>query len=321
MRKLCYQNVDPDKFDLEIPERAKSKFWNEGRWKNFIEPLLPKDCSQKTFLEIGCNAGMYLKLAVDKGFARVVGTEKDPKSVEQAEYYRKKNGRNYKIIRQRTGVWNCKYDLLPMADVVLMSCVHYHMRPVELIEMLDHLRTHAYQVILVSIEDVKQRKVNRVPGSEETAMKYFIEWERVKTVKIKADDDPTPRPMFSMLLKSKLRHYRIYDLLNPAYYNKKLRIFEYCDAFSKFAERIIRKNYEYKDTEFYRLYVEGRRKKLGMARKKRIKKLITMIEDVYENGMKKPLLVNRLGHLLDGSHRVILLQHLGFKEVLCREVY
>ena len=321
MPKICYQNVAPEKYKLEVPARANSKFWNEGRWHNFIEPLLPEDCSHKTFLEIGCNAGLFLKMAKERGFDRVVGTEKDSKIIKQAEYFRKKNGLNYKIIRQRSGEWDCKYSLLPMADVVLMSCVHYHMRPVELIELLDHLRGHSQKLILVSLRDIKPRKVNRVPGTEETAMKYFTEWERLETIRISPNGDPAPRPMYSILFKSRLKRYRIYDLLNPEFYNKKLRILEYCEAFSEFAERIINKNYDVEGTKFFKLYVEGRRKKLGVARKKRLKKLITMIEDVYKNGMKKPLLVNRMGHMLDGSHRVILLQHLGYEEVLCREVY
>jgi len=322
MPEICYQNVDPKKYDPKVPGRANSKFYNEGRWHTFIEPLLPEDCRKLTFLEIGCNAGMYLKMATDKGFDRVVGTEKDRKIVAQAKYYRKKIGYRYKIINQKSGSFDCDYSVLPLADVVLMSCLHYHMRPVELIELLDHLRINCQYLILVSVERGKEvTRVNRVGGQEEYVKKYFKYWNRVKKITINSNGDPAPRDMYSILFKTDLKRYTIQDLLNPEYYNKKLRVFEYCEAFAEFAEQVIRENYDVKGTKFYKLYVEGRRKKLGMERKKRLKKLMTMIRDVYLHGMKKPLLVNSHGHLLDGSHRTILLQHLGYESVLCREVY
>lgn len=321
-REICYQNVDSEQYSSENFLRANSKFYNEGRWHSFIEPLLPDDCRKRTFLEIGCNAGMYLRLAKKKGFNRIVGTEKDKKIAVQARWYRKKIKSNYKIILQKSGAWDCDYSVLPMADVVLMSCVHYHMRPVELIELLDHLFITCQYLILVSVEDAKiTTRVNRVGGQEETANNYFKHWKRLRKITIDSQGDPVPRKMYSILYESNLQRHRIDDLLNPEFYNRKLRILNYCEAFTKFVKLVIRENYDIKGTEFYKLYIQGRRPELGKERKKRIRKLMLMIRSVYLDGMKKPLLVNSHGHLLDGSHRIILLKHLGYKYVLCREVY
>jgi len=316
----CYQNVDSKKFALKKKKGAKSKFWNEGKWHNFIEPLLPKDCSERTFLEIGCSAGMYLKMAVDKGFSRVVGIEKSKNYTDQARYYKEKIRYDYKIIHRKFGSWSCKYDDIPMADVVLMSCVHYHMRPAELVEALDHLITTSLYCIVVSVRNKMREKANRVGGSEEEMMKYFQDWERVKTITIDAPNDPCPRQMYSILFKSRLKRYKIYDLLNPKHYNKKLRINDYCISFAEFAQKVIDNSTNLRKTEFYRIYIQGRKIRLSKKRKMRLGKLKLMVRNVYGSGMKKPLLVNKNGHLLDGSHRLILLNHLGYKYVIGREI-
>ena len=74
MKKL-YQNIKVPgrRLPYEDTRRKDSAFWNEGKWNNFIKPLLPKYCKNKTFIEIGSNAGMFLKMAEDKGFKHVIG--------------------------------------------------------------------------------------------------------------------------------------------------------------------------------------------------------------------------------------------------------
>jgi len=321
MVELSYQNVAPEKYSLKIRLGANSKFYNQGRWYNFIEPLLPKDCKDRSFLEIGCNAGMYLKMATDKGFNRVVGVDRDKHVIEQAKYYKRQIGYNYKLIRRRMGHWNCQYNDLPMADVALLACVHYHMRPIELVELLDHLKKTALYCIVVSVRDVKRTRVNRVGGSEYEVMKYFSDWERMETITLNDDNDPKPRLMFSVLFKSGLKRYRIKDLLYPQAYNKKLRAHKYKTEFTGFIDRIV-KNKNVRKTEFFQHYIKGigKSSRLMGARLERFNKLKVTIRDIRDNGMKKPILVNRRGHMLDGSHRIILLEYLGYEYVIGREL-
>ena len=47
-------------------EREKdSRFWNDGRWESFVKPYLPDEASDMTLVDVGCNAGLFVKLAKD----------------------------------------------------------------------------------------------------------------------------------------------------------------------------------------------------------------------------------------------------------------
>jgi len=99
MGRKWYQNIEIDGVDIqyEDPKRKDSKFWGEGKWNNFIKPLLPKG---RTFIEIGCSAGLFLKMATDAGFKDVIGIDASPERMEQAELFKKSNKYNYRLIRQ-----------------------------------------------------------------------------------------------------------------------------------------------------------------------------------------------------------------------------
>ena len=67
-----------------------SKFWNKGKWDNFVLPFLPDDCGEMTLIDMGCNAGIFLKLAEDKGFKQVIGVDSNREAVKKALFYKKK---------------------------------------------------------------------------------------------------------------------------------------------------------------------------------------------------------------------------------------
>ncbi len=85
-----YQTVFIDGVDavFEDVNRKVSKFWNEGKWDNFIKPLLT-NVDKGSLLEIGCNAGLFLKMAKDEGFKKVIGVEASNRCCQQAELYKK----------------------------------------------------------------------------------------------------------------------------------------------------------------------------------------------------------------------------------------
>ena len=78
--------------------RKHSKFCNEGKWNNFINPLLPADCTDMTLVEIGCNAGLFLRMAKEKGFANVLGIESDLNAYNMALKYRDSLKMDYTVL-------------------------------------------------------------------------------------------------------------------------------------------------------------------------------------------------------------------------------
>ena len=126
-----YQNIPLDGVEWQNSNRVNSKFWNEGKWDNFIAPLLPDDCTDQTFVEMGCNAGLFLKLAEDRGYRHMVGVEKDKTPVSEGLRYRDEIGYHYKIIKRTLGGkfgdhGDFDIDELPIADVTVMSTFHYY---------------------------------------------------------------------------------------------------------------------------------------------------------------------------------------------------
>ena len=50
-----YQNITGEKGEKK--KLKNSAFFNQGKWKNFIDPMLPTDHRKDmTFVDIGCNA-------------------------------------------------------------------------------------------------------------------------------------------------------------------------------------------------------------------------------------------------------------------------
>jgi SAM-dependent methyltransferase len=94
-----YQNVPVEGAEYEGQERERSRFWNVGKWDNFIAPLLPRE--RRTFIDIGCNAGLMLKLAQDAGFEKVIGIEASKRAMQQAEQYRESVGGDWTVVLHR----------------------------------------------------------------------------------------------------------------------------------------------------------------------------------------------------------------------------
>ena len=95
MPRRWYQTLEIDGVEqvFEDVKRADSKFWNEGKLDTFIAPLLPEE--RNTFIEIGCNAGLFLNKAREAGFERVIGIECNKQIFQQAEIYREHIDRDW----------------------------------------------------------------------------------------------------------------------------------------------------------------------------------------------------------------------------------
>jgi len=204
-----YQNFTIEGWEAPSagPNCKNSKCWNIGRWENYIKPILPfDDFKDRRFVEIGCNAGMYLLEAAKVGFSRIAGIESDLKCFDQARYVLALNNyANIKLINQAVDE-NFSLEDLPVADLTLMSNVHYWIEPGALKKYVDGLAEKSLYCLLVSRAEENSRYAS--PANKKAAIKLFGDkWEYVKGINegdVDLSGDPVPRKMYSLLFKSKI---------------------------------------------------------------------------------------------------------------------
>ena len=142
-----YQYLEGTEMTERDKSEAGSKFWNEGKWDNFVAPLLPEDCSGMTLVEMGCNAGVFLKEAEKRGFSRVVGVDSDQVSVERGRAWRDRHGKGYKFLLKR--MEDCITDL-PVADYTVLANSHYYFTINDWLDYLDRLQYKTRFCIIIT---------------------------------------------------------------------------------------------------------------------------------------------------------------------------
>ena len=277
-------------------KRKGSKFHDEGKWETFVEPLLSADCTNKTFVEMGCNLGMYLGIAKKKGFRYVYGVEKDAKVLKQL------NG-EYNVLHEdieSTFVPNH----LPVADVTLLANVHYHLQVESFLEYLDTLPSRTLYCIIVSTRGHSPKGIHRFAGRLIDIPRFFSGWTVVKTISgISRKGDPKPRKLFSILLRSnKLIEVDIEDYLETS-----ARAPVYAKRFDEFIEQSLTDPAF--DPETHPVSESHR--------KGRSKALCKLVKSVTETGITRPPIV-AWRQLLDGYHRMRILRYLGYKKIIAR---
>jgi SAM-dependent methyltransferase len=94
------------------------------KWDRVIRPHLP-DLTGKRFLEIGCNAGLYLVQAVREGAAACVGVENHPQFAKQCRYVRDRFGVSDRIHLLEQDAAVLDWGKVGFADVALLSNALY----------------------------------------------------------------------------------------------------------------------------------------------------------------------------------------------------
>jgi len=319
-----YLELNGEPYTQPRPERTHSRFWNQGKWENFIAPLLPEPeyCGEQTLVEMGCNVGLFLKLAQDHGFKRVVGVEKNRTPVKIGLRYRDAIGYDYKIIKRKLGgdfgdEGNFDIDELPAADVTLMSTFHYHIGINAWYKYVERLRTKTCAVLLVSRPDAP-RFHWRVNGHLGYLKKYFAGWEMAgKVTDVPTEGDSSPRPLFSVLFKNPLLRRVPIDAIET----RRGSSFGH-ESIQKLTERVLAGDeIDLQDTVFYRDWRERKprwrdKTLLALCRNK-----LGLVRSMIEVGQKDPILVQKdTLKISDGGHRLAILEALGYTTVIVREI-
>lgn len=321
MRKW-YQNVPVEGAVYEDPKRKDSKFWNEGKWRNFIEPLLPTVC--RTFVEIGCNAGLYLSLAQDEGFVDVIGIEGSSRVMRQAELFRESVGGRYKLLLQQVGR-DLMLDQLPLIDVVLLANTHYYFPVDTFAKLVDELRNKALYCIVVSSRG--KRRGGKAFYDLQSVRAYFRDWTELVLVEgVETEGDPAPREgMYGVLFQGNL-HSQSVRVLYQGWRGDCVRSEKYHfnalpPALEQFFEKVFSGEvFDFEETLLYQYWRIREAKYPAETALKRLAQKKELAEDIQTNGIKDPIYFDHRGNLIDGLHRLCIARELGYENVLVRRL-
>ncbi len=143
--------------------------YHEWRWTELVEPLVPKDGEGRMLLDLGCNAGFYMRKAQKMGY-KTIGVEKDPDYISQAP-------KNLDIIKA-----DVNYHKTHCAYLTLLACVHYHQSD-EQVEALFHNLMYSTAYLLVMGRH--KGKVKSRPGQNHL-MKKLRGWKLIDSKQAKA---------------------------------------------------------------------------------------------------------------------------------------
>ena len=227
-----YQGIEIQGIKVPLsknPIKSEKKYNNacqgKGKWDNFIKPLIPfKNVKNKTFVELGCNAGLFLILAKKMGFKTVIGIEPNTICFKQSQFVKKAYSeinpiyKSIKLLNKKVGT--CTYDNkhdnecetlsidnIPTADITLLANVLYWI-PMESIKkyVKNILRKKTRYVIVIGLKKGARPKIS--PSSFIDLKLYFEEkWKLIKSISledIQIKKNQKTRDIISMLFKSQL---------------------------------------------------------------------------------------------------------------------
>jgi len=322
-RTYQYLEVAGKPFSRTPSDRTGSRFWNEGKFDNFVKPLLPGDVTDQVFVEMGCDAGLFLKMAKDYGYPYVFGVEKNKTPYGAAVRYRDVIGYDYRVIKRKMGgkfgeLGNFDIDELPIADVTLLATFHYHIAIEAWYKYLDRLMGKSCYVLVVSAP-AKPRYHWRVNGHFGYVKKYFRDWLEIGRInKVPQEGDPKPRELYSVLFKNPILKRVPIDAITTRTGR---------DAFGEAGIKELTKQVmageeiNMPETTLYKDWCKRQpswsKRTLGVF----FQGKLNLIRSLIEDWPKDPILVQKdTLKLSDGGHRLVILETLGYKSVIVREI-
>jgi len=287
-------------------QEINSQFWNEGKWNNFVNPFLPDNADGLTLVDMGCNAGLHVKMAEDHGFSQVIGVDSDQEAIVKGNKYRDQIGGKYELRLQRM---EDSIDQLPVADYTTFINAHYYFNVADWLDYLDRLRFKTINCIVVTA--AKNPVYDHVSSGVEEIRDYFQDWKEYGFVKMGPEhsNETHAREMTSLIFKSKLERVAIDKLDNG---NNQQRGFL----------RQLDGGVPYGKTDYYRRFWSYREHKWTPEKmNKFMKERVSLYQDVKEHGLLKPIVVKKSNlRVVDGNHRADIARHLGIKSIIVRWV-
>jgi len=303
MKKFeTYQYLEGELMTERDKQEVGSKFWNEGKWNNFIKPHL-SHIEKDIFIDIGCNAGLFLKLAKEYGFNEVIGVEPNKVAYNKAIKF------GHKVINKE--IENCLEEL-PVADVTLLANAHYYIKNEDWLIYLDRLKEKTKYCIIVTVKKKPNEKY--APSDVDGIQKDFKDWNQISATHIPKDDTPHSRELHTLCFQNPLLDRVDINSLDNG--NNQQRNF--LDELDKGIDPF--------KTNYYRRLKSYRRhngSKQEMWSKERLTEYmnerVELYKNVKENGLIDPILVGDENRIKDGNHRHEIIRHLGYKSILIKK--
>lgn len=290
---------------VKMPQR-RPRDTSEKRWNELIKPLMPPgDGGGSIFVDLGSNAGFYMRKAVDMGY-RVEGVEKRDDFITHARYWEDNDPKGVKTIHMDIN----DYDV-PAARVVLMANIIYWLKPRRVRNLIKKLRGNALYVIVIGRP--RCFRGHKSPCDIEGLKKEFEGWEVVKI----ASNYNHHSILFKNLSLCEAevdelflsKHELKNKMLIPAY-NNLIDMVESGQEFNR------------EDTDYFK-YFMLRGFQISKA-KQLFRRHINIVADIKKNGIRKLLVIGRMfdgkyckNCILGGDHRFIVAKRIGIKKVIC----
>jgi hypothetical protein len=298
-----YQYVEGELMTERDKQEAGSKFWNKGKWDNFVAPFLPEDCKEMILVDMGCNAGLFLKLAEDKGFSKVIGIEANKEAIRRAIAYRERNKGTYELQRR---LMQRSIDYLPIADYTILANSHYYFPIEQWLEYLDKLQLKTRYCIIITAHS-EHRALFKASPLVADIRNYFKNWDETGIIdNVPMENDPLPRRLWGLCFKSRLIERAPINEIENA--NKAQKDFY----------KELDQGKPLFETNYYKYWKERRAKEYEERVKKGMLIKAALYNDIKKRCLFKPVIVNREGKVLEGNHRHEIMRHLGYKTIIIR---
>jgi len=294
-----YQHLPNEPMTERHKEEVGSNFWDEGKFENYVKPFLKET---GTLVDMGCNRGLFLKLAEDMGF-KAIGVDSDPGAVKSGEEWRKKVGGTWRIIESKM---EKVIDDLPVVDYTLFVNSAYYITVNDFLDYLDKLKYKTRYCIIVTAE---KKHINRcwAAADIETIRSYFRCWEEVGYIGSLPLTGAHARKMESICFKSDVELVPL-DSLDPSNHVQ--------DGFITELE----KGTHYTKTRYFRIIKPYRKKWSDERLHNWFQARIKVYEDIKKRGLQVPIIIDKNDRILDGNHRMAIIKELGFDNIYVRQI-
>jgi hypothetical protein len=301
-----YQYLEGAPMSARDKMERGSKFWNEGKWKTFVYPFIPGDCSEMTFIDMGCNAGVFLREAEKAGFGRIIGVDSNKEAIEKGVAWANRMGSKYDFIE--SGIKE-SVDFLPLSDYIVFSNSHYYLKADEWMDCLDKLQYKTRYVIVITAE---KRHLNRCWASSDPAdiRRQFRGWKEIGFIDgiPLLEGDPAPRKLWALCFQSPFIERTFMSNLDSSNHVQD-------DFYGEIDAGV-----PFNKTRYYRILRKYRESWEPGRLDSWMQERIDVYNSIKKTGMYKPILVDQNDRILDGNHRYSIMKHLGSKTVLVRRI-